>query len=119
MKKIAILGTAHIHAKKFLQTLKQRNDLNVIALWDHDSNRRERDANILETRAISNYKEINTVYKINTKNVIEPHALGCMEFANAVFNDIKVPVPAEHSYQVMQILNAIYESQKLGKEILL
>ena len=64
-------------------------------------------------------KEINTVYKINTENVIEPHALGCMEFANAVFNDIKVPVPAEHSYQVMQILNAIYESQKLGKEILL
>ena len=58
MKKIAILGTAHIHAKKFLQTLKQRNDLNVIALWDHDSNRRERDANILETRAISNYNEI-------------------------------------------------------------
>ena len=64
-------------------------------------------------------KEINTVYKINTKNVIEPHALGCMEFANAVFNDIPVPVPAEHSYQVMQILNAIYESQKLRKEILL
>ena len=58
MKKIAIIGTAHIHAKKILQTLKQRKDLEVIALWDPNPNRRERDANILETTAISNYNEI-------------------------------------------------------------
>lgn len=54
-----------------------------------------------------------------TKDLAEPHAQECIEFAQAIVDGAPSPVPAEQSMQVMQILNAIYESQKTGREVLL
>lgn len=54
-----------------------------------------------------------------TKDLAEPHAQECIEFAQAIVDGAPSPVPAEQSLQVMQILNAIYESQKTGREVLL
>ena len=50
---------------------------------------------------------------------VEPHALECVEFAQAIVDGAPSPVPAEQSLQVMTILNAIYESEKTGREVLL
>jgi len=52
-----------------------------------------------------------------TKDLAEPHAQECIEFAQAIVDGAPSPVPAEQSRQVMQILNAIYESQKTGAEV--
>ena len=53
----------------------------------------------------------------NTKNVMEPHAYECFEFARALAEGRPSPVPPEESLQVMTILNAIYESQETGGEV--
>jgi len=52
-----------------------------------------------------------------TKNVMEPHAYECFEFARALAEGRPSPVPPEESLQVMSILDGIYRSQAEGKEI--
>lgn len=52
-----------------------------------------------------------------TKDIMEPHALECVEFARAVANGAPSPVPAEQSLQVMSILDGIYRSQESGREV--
>ena len=52
-----------------------------------------------------------------TADAIEPHALECMEFAQALVDGAPSPVPAEQSLQVMTILDGIYRSQQTGREV--
>lgn len=52
-----------------------------------------------------------------TKDILEPHAQECVEFAKAVVDRAPSPVPAEQSLQVMTILDGIYRSQAAGGEI--
>ncbi len=52
-----------------------------------------------------------------TQDTLEPHALECVEFAQAVVDGAPSPVPAEQSLQVMTILDGVYRSQKSGAEI--
>lgn len=52
-----------------------------------------------------------------TKDVLEPHAQECVEFARAVAEGAPSPVPAEQSMQVMTILDGIYRSQREGREV--
>jgi predicted dehydrogenase len=54
-----------------------------------------------------------------TKDAMEPHALECVEFAEAVVDGAPSPVPAESSLQVVTILDAIYRSQEKGREVTL
>ncbi len=58
----------------------------------------------------------NTTLKI-TRDIMEPHALECVEFARAVRNGAPSPVPAEQSLQVLTILDGIYRSQTSGAEV--
>ncbi len=51
------------------------------------------------------------------KDINEPHAQECIEFAQAVVGGAPSPVPAEHSLQVLTILDGIYRSQASGGEI--
>ena len=53
----------------------------------------------------------------NTRDILEPHAQECVEFAQAVADGAPSPVPAEQSMQVMAILDGIYRSQKSGREV--
>lgn len=48
---------------------------------------------------------------------IEPHALECMNFAQAVVENAPSPVPPEQSLQVMSILDGLYRSQETGAEV--
>jgi len=50
-------------------------------------------------------------------DVLEPHALECMEFARAIVQGLPSPVPAEQSLSVQTILEGIYLSQSEGREI--
>jgi len=52
-----------------------------------------------------------------TRDLMEPHALECAEFAQAIVEGAPSPVPAEQSLQVMTILDGIYRSQQTGGEI--
>jgi predicted dehydrogenase len=52
-----------------------------------------------------------------TQDLVEPHALECIEFARAVAEGLPSPVPAEDSLYVQTILDGIYCSQELGKEV--
>lgn len=54
-----------------------------------------------------------------TKDQVEPHALQCIEFAQAIVDGAPSPVPPEQSLQVMTILDAVYRSQELGREVVL
>jgi len=67
----------------------------------------------------SNYatrQHYNRTLKI-TRDILEPHAQECVEFAQAVANGAPSPVPAEQSLQVMTILDGIYRSQQAGGEV--
>ena len=61
-------------------------------------------------------QQFNTTLKL-TKDTMEPHALECVEFAQAVKDGAPSPVPAEQSMQVMAILDGIYRSQETGGEV--
>jgi predicted dehydrogenase len=52
-----------------------------------------------------------------TNDKMEPHALECVEFAQAIVDGAPSPVPAEHSLQVQTILDGIYRSQQTGGEV--
>jgi predicted dehydrogenase len=58
----------------------------------------------------------NNVIKF-TKDVMEPHAFECYEFARAIAEGGPSPVPPEQSLQVMTILDGIYSSQREGREV--
>jgi predicted dehydrogenase len=64
-----------------------------------------------ETRQLSN----RTLQLIS--DTMEPHALECVEFAQAIVDGAPSPVPAEQSMQVMKILDAVYQSQNTGCEV--
>ncbi len=61
-------------------------------------------------------QQYNTALKL-TQSKVEPHALECMAFAEAIVNGAPSPVPAEQSLQVIRILDAVYRSQETGGEI--
>lgn len=52
-----------------------------------------------------------------TSDKMKPHALECVEFAQALVDGGPSPVPAEHSLQVQIILDGIYRSQQTKGEI--
>ncbi len=70
---------------------------------------------ILET----NYetKQFSNRFLQLTQDKMEPHALECIAFANAITEGAPSPVPAEESLQVQQILDGIYRSQLEGGEV--
>ena len=61
---------------------------------------------------------LNTQLQIDDGNT-EPHALECMEFAEAIVKGKPSPVPAEQSMDVMAILNGLYKSAETGREVVL
>lgn len=65
-----------------------------------------------------NMQHIDQILKL-TKDKMEPHALECVEFAQAIVDGAPSPVPAEQSMQVMSILDGIYRSQETNREIVL
>jgi predicted dehydrogenase len=69
----------------------------------------------------TNYKTMqhyNRTLKI-IADKLEPHALECVEFAQAIVDGAPSPVPAEQSLQVMAILDGVYRSQQTGREVIL
>lgn len=73
------------------------------------------EAKILET----NYetKQFSNRLLQLTRDKMEPHALECVEFAQAIVDGAPSPVPAEQSLQVQSILDGIYRSQEAGGEV--
>lgn len=69
----------------------------------------------------SNY-DTNQLYNRTiklTKDAMEPHALECVEFAQAISEGRPSPVPPEHALSVMTILDGVYRSQQSGREVIL
>lgn len=52
-----------------------------------------------------------------TRDLMEPHAAECYEFAKAIAEGKPSPVPPEHSLYNLTILDGIYRSQEAGKEV--
>ncbi|MDA3799632.1 MAG: Gfo/Idh/MocA family oxidoreductase [Kiritimatiellae bacterium] len=67
----------------------------------------------------SNYetKQLYTKTLDYIPNGTEAHAAECIDFADAIVNGRPSPVPPEQSIVVQAILTALYESQRLGKEV--
>lgn len=47
-RRLALIGGAHIHTPNFIKRLAARNDVRVVAVWDHDAARAERRAKELD-----------------------------------------------------------------------
>ena len=58
MKKIALLGAAHIHTPDFVRRLLTRKDFNVVGVWDHDSERANLNAQKLGCQICSSVDEL-------------------------------------------------------------
>ncbi len=67
----------------------------------------------------SNYQNRQNYNRVlrSTKDIMEPHAYECFEFAKAIAEGKPSPVPPEQSLQVLTILDGIYRSQREGKEV--
>jgi predicted dehydrogenase len=55
---VALVGCAHIHAPGFVKMVKSRQDVKVKYVYDHDQARAERNANELESKALTSPDEI-------------------------------------------------------------
>ena len=49
MKKIAFVGCAHIHTPAFVNMVNARNNVQVLAVWDHNRERGEKNAALLKS----------------------------------------------------------------------
>jgi 1,5-anhydro-D-fructose reductase (1,5-anhydro-D-mannitol-forming) len=58
MVTLAFVGCAHIHTPSFVSLLKRRKDVKVKYVWDHDQARAEKRAKELDTKTVSDAKEI-------------------------------------------------------------
>src|SRR5258708_22591437 len=55
---VALVGAAHIHAPGFADILKQRKDVSVKSVWDHDAARAAKYASQLGGKVVSDLKQI-------------------------------------------------------------
>jgi len=53
MKKIAFIGCAHIHTPAFVNKVNARAGLEVKAVWDHDAERAQKNADLLHSKVVS------------------------------------------------------------------
>ncbi len=58
MTGVAIVGCAHIHTPKFVDLLRHRTDIDVLAVWDHDGDRSSRVASQLGAATVSDVAAI-------------------------------------------------------------
>lgn len=57
MLNLAIAGVAHIHIPSYVRMLKQRTDVRVVAVWDHDPERAAKYALELKSRPVHRLSE--------------------------------------------------------------
>ena len=58
MKKLALVGCAHIHTPGFVKRLKERRDVEVAAVWDHDAARARSSAEALGCRTVEDVRAV-------------------------------------------------------------
>ena len=58
LKKIALLGAAHIHTPGFVKKLVARPDYQISGIWDHDSARALHNSEQLGCSVISDVREL-------------------------------------------------------------
>ena len=58
MIQIALVGCAHIHTPGFVKRLKERSDVRVKYVWDHNPNRAKKQADALATQTVVEVGEI-------------------------------------------------------------
>ena len=58
MSIISLVGCAHIHTPGFVNMLKERDDVTVKSVWDHDQARAQRWADELHATVAANPEEI-------------------------------------------------------------
>jgi predicted dehydrogenase len=58
MKKLALVGCAHIHTPGFVKRLQARNDVTVTTLWDHEHARAEKWANETGAQKVNDIRAI-------------------------------------------------------------
>lgn len=58
MIEVALIGCAHIHTPGFIKRLQARDDVTVIAVWDHDSARAQKRADELNAPVVSDLNEV-------------------------------------------------------------
>ena len=76
MKKIAVLGSSHIHAPGFSDILMNRSDVEVVTVWDPDPAIAQKYASkfncrsMTEVSSILNMQEIDAVVLLDIPNVV-------------------------------------------------
>jgi predicted dehydrogenase len=55
---VALVGCAHIHTPDFVNRLKQRKDVKVVAVWDHDAERAKRNAQELGAPVVEDLNQV-------------------------------------------------------------
>jgi predicted dehydrogenase len=55
---MALVGCAHIHTPSYVNLLRQRTDVRVKSVWDHDRARAEKNAKVLSAETVSDLKAI-------------------------------------------------------------
>ena len=91
MKKLALVGCAHIHTPGFVNKIIERDDLSVKLVWDHDSTRAQMNADKLGSTAVSdlnmiwNDEEITAVVICSETNLHEEHVLAACSAQKDIF----------------------------------
>jgi len=106
----ALVGCAHIHTPGFLKRLKERDDVTVKFVWDHDAGRAKKNADELGTSitdnldSIWNDSEITSVVICSETDRHEALIEAAAKAGKHIFAEKPLGFGAEDSYRMAKII---------------
>ncbi|MGQ9662778.1 MAG: Gfo/Idh/MocA family protein [Kiritimatiellia bacterium] len=112
VRKIALVGCAHIHTPSFVKRLKERSDVSVAAVWDHDAERAKKNAHELRCEPVASLpqiweaKDINAVVICSETNRHEELVLGACKVGKHMFVEKPLGIGAADALRMARAIRS-------------
>jgi predicted dehydrogenase len=106
----ALVGAAHIHTPNYIRILKQRSDVSVKYVWDHDQARAQNAATVLGGQVVADEKtiwadpEVKAVVICSETNLHHDLVLAAAAAGKHVFAEKPMGITAGESYEMADAL---------------
>src|SRR5579871_2359314 len=110
-KQIALVGVAHIHTPGFIKRLKDRPNLQVKYVWDHDAERAqsragELNAQVVDLATIWNDASVGAVIICSETNRHEELVLPAAAAKKDIFAEKPLGITAADAYKMADAIDA-------------
>jgi len=110
MKKIGILGSWHVHTKDYINQLRTIEGVEIIALWDHDVARGEREAAVHELPFIADletfFAGLDAVVCNTETTLHEEYLVKAAEAGLAIFTEKTLATTKEGAERIAEVIHA-------------